>query len=80
MTKDLETTEGPAKQPVTESGRFDQISIAPHWLTVLLITVQFTSAVSKHTEPYAELISRPGINRPSPHLAYVRGGFALKER
>jgi cytochrome b561 len=44
MTKDLQSTAGPAKQPVTESGRFDQISIALHWLTVLLITVQFASA------------------------------------
>jgi len=44
MTRDLESTTGPARQLTDESGRFDQISIALHWLTVLLITVQFTSA------------------------------------
>jgi len=36
--------EGFAVDTAAEGGRFDQISIALHWLTVLLIIVQFTSA------------------------------------
>jgi cytochrome b561 len=40
MAENLE----PAPEATTENGRFDQISIALHWLTVLLIIVQFTSA------------------------------------
>jgi cytochrome b561 len=44
MTKNLGCTEGPAKQPLTESGRFDRTSIALHWFTVLLVIGQFTSA------------------------------------
>jgi cytochrome b561 len=44
MTESLESAEGFATEAVAEGGRFDQTSIALHWLTVLLIIVQFTSA------------------------------------
>src|SRR5271169_1485099 len=44
MTKNLESAEAPAVKAAPESGRFDQISVALHWLTVLLIVVQFTTA------------------------------------
>jgi len=44
MTESLESMEGFAVDTAAEGGRFDQISIALHWLTVLLIIVQFTSA------------------------------------
>ncbi|MGZ5872133.1 MAG: cytochrome b [Bradyrhizobium sp.] len=44
MNKNLESAERPAVKPAAESGRFDQISIALHWLTVLLIVTQFTTA------------------------------------
>jgi len=44
MTGTLQSAEGFAEKPADESGRFDQISIALHWLTVSLIVVQFTSA------------------------------------
>jgi superoxide oxidase len=44
MTKNLDFAAGLAKRSTAESGRFDHISIALHWLTVLLIIGQFTSA------------------------------------
>jgi cytochrome b561 len=44
MAENLECAEGTAPKATTESGRFDRISIALHWLTVLLIIVQFASA------------------------------------
>jgi len=44
MTESLESAERFAIEAVAEGGRFDQTSIALHWLTVLLIVVQFTSA------------------------------------
>jgi cytochrome b561 len=43
MTGISESAEGFARKD--ESGRFDHISIALHWITVLLIFVQFTSAL-----------------------------------
>jgi superoxide oxidase len=43
MTKNLESAEAFAQKAAAESGRFDQTSIALHWLTVLLIVVQFTT-------------------------------------
>ena len=44
MTKNLDSTEWLAIKATTASDRFDQTSIALHWLTVLLIVAQFTSA------------------------------------
>jgi cytochrome b561 len=44
MTKNLDFAAGTAKRPAAVSGRFDQISIALHWLTVLLMIGQFSSA------------------------------------
>src|SRR3974390_3098261 len=44
MTKNSDSAKGYAKTAVLENGRFDQISIILHWLTVLLIVVQFSSA------------------------------------
>jgi cytochrome b561 len=44
MTENLDSMEGFAVETAAESGRFDQISIALHWLTVLLIVFQFASA------------------------------------
>jgi cytochrome b561 len=44
MTENLGTVEEFAVDTAAEGGRFDQISIALHWLTVLLVIVQFTSA------------------------------------
>jgi cytochrome b561 len=44
MTENLESAKGYAKTAELENGRFDQISIILHWLAVLLILVQFTSA------------------------------------
>jgi cytochrome b561 len=41
MTKNSEAA---AAKAASESGRFDRVSIALHWLTVLLIVLQFTSA------------------------------------
>jgi cytochrome b561 len=44
MTERIESTRESAEKAVAESGRFDQISISLHWITVLLIVTQFTSA------------------------------------
>ena len=44
MTTNLESAKGYAKIAELENARFDQISIMLHWLTVLLIVVQFSSA------------------------------------
>ena len=44
MTKNSDSAKGYAKTAELENGRFDQISIILHWLTVLLIVVQFSSA------------------------------------
>jgi cytochrome b561 len=44
MTKNLGSAAGIAQRSAAESGRFDHISIALHWLTVILIIGQFTSA------------------------------------
>ncbi len=44
MTKTLDSVGGIGRRPAAESARFDRISIALHWLTVLLLIGQFTSA------------------------------------
>ncbi len=44
MIKNLESSEGPAVKAAAKSGRFDPMSIVLHWLTVLLIIGQFTTA------------------------------------
>jgi superoxide oxidase len=44
MTKDLDSAAGLAIRPVADGGRFDDTSVVLHWLTVLLIIGQFTSA------------------------------------
>jgi superoxide oxidase len=49
MTENLESLETFAAEVAAESGRFDRISIALHWLTVLLIVGQFTTAWLRET-------------------------------
>jgi cytochrome b561 len=44
MSQSTESIEQPAVKAVVDSGRFDQMSIALHWLTVILIVTQFTTA------------------------------------
>jgi cytochrome b561 len=44
MAEYFDSLGGLAKRRAQERGRFDQISIALHWLTMLLIIGQFTSA------------------------------------
>ena len=44
MIKNLESSEGLAVKAAAKSGRFDPMSIVLHWLTVLLIIGQFTTA------------------------------------
>jgi superoxide oxidase len=44
MIKNFETAEGLAVKAAAKSGRFDPTSIILHWLTVLLIVDQFTTA------------------------------------
>jgi cytochrome b561 len=49
MTNNSAAAEVLAIEAVPESGRFDQISIALHWLTVLLVVGQFASAWFRET-------------------------------
>ncbi len=44
MTTDQVTAGDCVVSPAAEGARFDQTSIALHWLTVLLIVAQFASA------------------------------------
>jgi len=44
MTENSESAKTYARTAGLDSGRFDQISITLHWLTVLLIVLQFSSA------------------------------------
>lgn len=44
MTEGIETTRWPEGWGRSKAGRFDQISIALHWLTVATVTVQITTA------------------------------------
>ena len=44
MSKTVKSTEQPTVKAAAESGRFDHVSIALHWLTVLLIVIQFVTA------------------------------------
>jgi cytochrome b561 len=44
MTTDQVAAEGCVVSPAAEGARFDQTSIALHWLTVLLLVAQFASA------------------------------------
>jgi superoxide oxidase len=43
MTKNLESAGDATSQVAARDGRFDHVSIALHWLTVLLIIIQFAS-------------------------------------
>jgi superoxide oxidase len=43
MTKNLESADDATSQTAARDGRFDHVSIALHWLTVLLIIIQFAS-------------------------------------
>jgi cytochrome b561 len=44
MSKSTKSSDQLIATPGAESGRFDNTSIALHWLTVLLIVVQFVTA------------------------------------
>ena len=43
MTKNLESADETTSQTAVGDGRFDHVSIALHWLTVLLVIIQFAS-------------------------------------
>jgi cytochrome b561 len=49
MTESSKSAKAEANRVKPASGRFDQTSIILHWLTVLLIAVQFSSAWSRET-------------------------------
>jgi cytochrome b561 len=49
MTKSFEPAKRYAGGAETEAGRFDQVTITLHWLTVVLILVQFISAWLRET-------------------------------
>jgi superoxide oxidase len=62
MTKNLESTKMISIEMPRGDGRFDQASIVLHWLTVLLVVVQFASiwaheAVGHHSGLAAPLLS-----------------------
>jgi len=75
MTRNFESAEGIARNAAAESGRFDQISIILHWLTVLLIVSQFTSAwlreaVDEHSSLAAAILA---THRTTGVLTWVVG-------
>jgi len=74
MTKSLESAQGLAIE-AAESGRFDRISIALHWLTVLLVVAQFTTAWLRegldHDTPLAAAILT--VHRSSGVLTWTVG-------
>jgi len=49
MTKNLELAKDAAIESESSDDRFDQVSIALHWLTVLLIVIQFSTAWLQET-------------------------------
>ena len=62
MTENLEPARKAVAETPADDGRFDQISIALHWLTVLLIVIQFASvwlleAVDQESSLVATLLS-----------------------
>jgi len=44
MTQDIFVEDWPGSKPQSKAGRFDQISIALHWLTLALVAAQFATA------------------------------------
>ncbi len=79
MTKGIESTEGPAVKAVAESGRFDQISIALHWITVLLIVTQFTTAWLREAVDHETRLAAASltIHRSSGVLTWIVGLIRL---
>jgi cytochrome b561 len=73
MTKNSESAATPLVAASNADERFDQTSITLHWLTVLLIVVQFASiwaheAVGHHSNLAAELLS---LHRSAGVLTWV---------
>jgi cytochrome b561 len=72
MTKNLELTNGTT---IESSDRFDQVSIALHWSTVLLIVIQFSSAWLRgtvhHTSSMAMILQ--DVHRSSGVLVWLVG-------
>jgi cytochrome b561 len=57
MTENIYAGEWRRAKPQSKAGRFDQISIALHWLTVILVATQFTTAwLSDHTANYQAML------------------------
>jgi cytochrome b561 len=75
MTKSSELAEQSTINTPAENGRFDQVSIALHWLTVLLIIVQFSTVWLLETvdekSSFAMLLL--GMHRNSGVLVWVIG-------
>ena len=44
MTQDISVQDWQGAKPQSKAGRFDQISIALHWLTLALVAAQFATA------------------------------------
>jgi cytochrome b561 len=45
MSDDIFVEDWPDAKPRPKAGRFDRISIAAHWLTVVLVAAQFVTAL-----------------------------------
>jgi cytochrome b561 len=75
MTKSLESAETLTIKVSHESGRFDQISIALHWLTVLLIVGQFTTAWLRETVDHESsfAVALLAMHRTTGVLAWTVG-------
>jgi superoxide oxidase len=58
MSEDICSADRSGPKPQSKAGRFDQISVALHWLTVMLVVAQFTTAwlLSQHDGDSAPLL------------------------
>lgn len=79
MTENLESARQAAIKVAGSDDRFDHVSIALHWLTVLLIVMQFSTAWLRenvdHNSSFATTLL--GAHRNSGVLIWIAGIFRL---
>jgi len=68
MSKSIDVAARPASKPQAEAGRFDQTSVALHWLTAVLVAVQLTMGT---------FLSRGGDEMPALLTAHRSLGIAI---
>ena len=68
MSESIDLAARPASKPRAEAGRFDQTSVALHWLTVVLVAAQLTMGT---------LLSHGGDEMPALLTAHRSIGIAI---